>query len=127
MRGTGLTAGPSLACRAAASGEAYTIPFTGESDFVYVDDVAAAFEAAASPGFDGAQVHNVTGELAAAADVAAILNRLVPGARIDAAGPALPVAARIDEGELRQVFPSVPRTALADGIAHTLHYYSERR
>lgn len=38
--GSRLTAGPSLACKAAARGEDYTIPFSGNTDFVYVADVA---------------------------------------------------------------------------------------
>jgi UDP-glucose 4-epimerase len=45
-RETGVSAGPSLACRAAARGETYVIPFTGASGFIYVDDVTAAFEQA---------------------------------------------------------------------------------
>src|SRR5258706_3102744 len=45
-REVGLTAGPSLACRAAARGEPYVIPFTGETDLLYVDDMAACFEIA---------------------------------------------------------------------------------
>jgi len=45
-RETGLTAGPSLACRAAVLRERYTIPYTGKAGLVFVDDVAAAYELA---------------------------------------------------------------------------------
>src|SRR5258706_2109204 len=37
-REIGLSAGPSLACRAAARGEPYVVPFTGSTDFLFVDD-----------------------------------------------------------------------------------------
>jgi nucleoside-diphosphate-sugar epimerase len=43
-RETGLSAGPSLACRAAARGEEYLHPFTGSTGLVYVDDCAALFD-----------------------------------------------------------------------------------
>ena len=42
-RELGLTAGPSLACRAAVRGEPYTIGYTGVVGYDYVEDVARAF------------------------------------------------------------------------------------
>ena len=60
-RELGLTAGPTLACRAAARGEAYVIPFSGATDFIYVDDVAAAFVAPVQRALSGAAVHNLLG------------------------------------------------------------------
>ena len=42
-RKLGLTAGPSLACRAAVRGERYTISYTGVVGYDYVEDVARAF------------------------------------------------------------------------------------
>lgn len=122
-RETGLTAGPTLACRAAARGDDYTIPFGGESDFVFVDDVAAAFEAAATSPLSGAEVYNVTGEIASVAQVADAVMAAAPGARIGADGPPVPVCAHIEDGEVRSVFPSVPRTPLADGVARTVAHY----
>jgi UDP-glucose 4-epimerase len=58
-RTTGLTAGPSLACRAAAKGEPYSIPYSGSAGLIYVDDVAAAYEAALLHEPDGAHVFNM--------------------------------------------------------------------
>jgi len=48
-REVGLSSGPSLACRAALRGEAYTIPFNGPNGLVYVGDVVRAFAAALTP------------------------------------------------------------------------------
>ena len=113
------------ACRAAARGERYTIPFTGETDFVFVDDVAAAFEVAAAAPLEGAGIYNVVGECDTVERVAALIESIAPGVRIDAAGPPLPVAARIEAGDLRTVYPSVQRTSIRDGIERTVAHYRE--
>ncbi|MCP5156604.1 MAG: SDR family oxidoreductase [Ectothiorhodospiraceae bacterium] len=125
-REVGLTAGPTLACRAAARGEPYTIPFSGESDFVFVDDVAAAFEAAATAELRGAEVYNVVGVRAPVADLARRIETVVPGARIDCAGPKVPVCAAIEPGRLREVFSGVPLTGLDEGLRRTVDFYAER-
>ncbi len=125
-RQTGLTAAPSLACRAAARGESAEIPFTGLTDFVYVTDVAAAFAAAAGAEIDGARVYNVTGETMSAAAFAAAVEQQVPGVRITTSGPTLPVAAGMDGAALRRDFPALPLTSVATGIARTIAFYRER-
>ncbi|MEZ5668995.1 MAG: SDR family oxidoreductase [Alphaproteobacteria bacterium] len=122
-RDLGLTAGPSLACRAAAEGRDYTIPYSGPADYVFVGDLVEAFAATAARPPQGAAVYNVVGEQADAADVAAAIMRAAPGAAIRAEGPPLPVAADIAPGTLRDDYPEVPRTGLADGIARTIGFY----
>ena len=62
-RESGGSAGPSLAARAAAWGEAYTIPFSGASGLVYVDDVAAAYEAAVLREIDDARAEETARRL----------------------------------------------------------------
>ena len=62
-REVGSTAGVTLACRAAAVGDFYAIPFTGESDLIFVDDVAAAFEAALTRPIAGAHALTLVGEV----------------------------------------------------------------
>ena len=125
-RETGMTAGPSLAARAAARGEPYTIPYTGPADLIYVGDVVAAFEAAAlGPRHDGAHVFNLPGTMATADDVIAEIRRQVPQARIDASGPTLPHAAKISrDPDLDRFLPNLPRTSLAEGLRATIAYYS---
>lgn len=123
-RETGLTAGPTLACRAAARGEAYTIPFSGRSGFVFADDVAAVFEAATLEPLRGAEVYNLGGEVASVPSVVDVIKDAVPGARIDYSGPAVPTAADIADNGLYQRFAALPRTGLADGLARTLAFYS---
>lgn len=122
-REIGLTAGPSLACKAAAHGQDYTIPFSGPADYVYVGDMAEAFATACQASQEGAAVYNVVGEVAEADALAAEIMRQVPGVTIGAAGPRLPVAAKIDPGTLRTVFPALPRTGIAEGLAATIGFY----
>ena len=123
-RETGLTAGPSLACQAAAHGEAYTIGYSGDSGLIFVDDVAAAYIAAVLREPDGAHVFNLEGEVATTAEVAAEIRRQMPGARIDAAGPLLPLPAHMLPDALSEILPGLPHTKLTDGIARTIAYYS---
>lgn len=122
-RESGLTAGPSLACRAAARGEAYTIPYQGTAGLVFVDDVAAAYEIATLREPDGAHVVNMVGEVASNDDVVAAIKRVVPDARITVSGPVPQFAPDVAPGDVGRILPGVPATSLADGIAQTIDYY----
>jgi UDP-glucose 4-epimerase len=122
-RESGMSAGPSLACRAAARGETYVHPFTGATGLVYVDDCAALFERALTTPLKGAAVFNVIGDVATAEDVLAEIRRNVPAARLSASGPPLPIAAGIAESGLDDMFPERHRTSLAQGIKATIDHY----
>jgi len=122
-RETGLSAGPSLACRAAARGEAYTVPYIGSAGYVYVDDVAAAFESALFTDLPGANVFNLVGEVAPIEDVIQAIRRVVPEAVLNAEGEPLPIASGIGDDNLYDVFHGLQRTALKDGIAATIEHY----
>jgi nucleoside-diphosphate-sugar epimerase len=122
-RESGLTAGPSLACRAAARGEAYTIPYEGTAGLVYVDDVAAAYVIAAMREPDGAHVCNMVGVVASNDDVVAQIKLAVPDARIDISGPVPQFAPEVDPGDIARILPGVPATSLGDGIAQTIAFY----
>ncbi|WP_189042617.1 NAD-dependent epimerase/dehydratase family protein [Aliidongia dinghuensis] len=125
-RETGLTAGPSLACLAAARGEAYDIPYSGAAGLVHVDDVAAAYEAALDRTPDGAHVFNLVGEVASNEAVVAAIRAVVPDAAIGIRGPVLPFASDVEEGELRQVLGDLPQMSLREGIRRTVEYYQQR-
>lgn len=125
-RETGRSAGPSLACRAAARGEAYVHPVTGATGFVYVDDCASLFEQALMTTPKGAAVFNVIGDVATVEDVLAEIRHNVPDARLSASGPPLPVAPGIAEEGLDDLFAGRPRTSLAQGIKATIDHYRAR-
>jgi nucleoside-diphosphate-sugar epimerase len=127
-RESGSSAGPSLACRAAARGDAYTIPFTGSTGLVFADDVAAAYEAALFAPVEGAHVFTLAGEIASVDAVIERLSALAPGARIAAAGAPLPIATEFPhDPALERLLPGLPTTSLEDGLRQTLAFYRARQ
>jgi nucleoside-diphosphate-sugar epimerase len=122
-REIGITAGPTLAMRAAAEGRPYTIPFTGSTGMDFVGDTAAVFARAATETPEGAHVFSLQGTLASTDDILAAIRSAAPGSEIDAHGPHLPIAPRLDEGELRTVFEHLPRTSLDAGTQFTIEHY----
>ncbi|KAB0648077.1 MULTISPECIES: NAD(P)-dependent oxidoreductase [Burkholderia] len=127
-RETGSSAGPSLACRAAARGERYTIPFTGTTGLVFADDVAAAYEAALLAEIDGAHAFTLAGEITPVNTLIERIAAIVPGAHLDAGGPPLPIATAFpDDPALGRLLPGLPRTALDDGLRQTVAFYRRQR
>jgi nucleoside-diphosphate-sugar epimerase len=123
-RETGSSAGPSLACRAAALSCRYTIPFTGATGLVYADDVAAAYEAALFKPGPGARVFTLAGDITPINTVIDMLAEISPEARIDAEGAPLPIATSfpVDE-ELARLFPHLQKTPLLTGVQQTVDFY----
>lgn len=122
-RETGLTAGPSLACRAAARGSAYVIPYRATAGLVFVDDVAGAFEAAVLRPPKGAHVFNLGGVVASNDDIVREILKHEPGASIIIDGPTIPMVPALAEDALDDILPGLPLTSLSDGIAQTLAFY----
>jgi hypothetical protein len=68
-RDDGLTAAPTQAELAAASGQAFHGPYTGRSHFHYADDLARMFLACARADHDGAEAFNIRGPTVDTRDV----------------------------------------------------------
>jgi nucleoside-diphosphate-sugar epimerase len=119
----GASAGPTLACRAAVRGEAFTIPYTGTTGMVYVEDVADAFVRALSAPRQGAHVFNLQGETASTERLRDCIRCLGPQARVEAAGAPLPIAPVLAGDGLRELLPGVMDTPLAQGIGRTIEAY----
>ena len=122
-RESGVSAGPSLACRAAAQGQPYVVGYTGAAGLVYVDDVAEAFAHALLVPAQGASVFNLVGQQYTVDAVIAEVCRQVPTAQLRAEGPPLTIAADVGEPGLDAWLPGRQRTSLADGVAATVAYY----
>ena len=122
-REVGLTAGVTLACREAVAGRPYTIGFSGEQDFVYVEDAAQAFAAAAVARYEGAHAFSLIGSKHDAAAVAAEIRAQSPGAAIAVEGPPVPMAADIRPTPYEFLLGDMPGTSLSDGIARTIAHY----
>ncbi|MGE0774528.1 MAG: NAD-dependent epimerase/dehydratase family protein [Sphingomonadaceae bacterium] len=122
-REKGLSAGPSFACRAAALGESYVMPFSGRTNFVYVDDCASAYEEALFADPRKAEIFNLAGDATTVEHFLNEVRRIVPDARLGAEGAALPFAPDLAPDGRDALLPNVQRTSLADGIAATIDYY----
>lgn len=124
-RDAGLTADPTLAMKAVATGRPYQIRLGGSMDLQYVEDVAEAFIRCLLAPIEGAQVFNLAGEVISMEELIGLLDCLRPGARdlISASGPAVPVACRMDDSALRMAVPGIPKTPLKDGVRRTIEHF----
>ena len=122
-RDQGLTSAATLAMRAAAHGEAFTIPYSGRSLLQYAPDAAAAFIAAARSSFDGAVALNVPGVAASVDELVAAIAAVVPDARIDVTGPPLPFPPELDTTPFASVVGDLPVTPLDEGVAATIEHF----
>lgn len=124
-REAGLTAGPSLACRAAARGESYQIGYTGIAGYDYVEDVAIAFVRGALECPAGATVADLPSEPATPQAIVQQIERCLPEAtgRVAVSGPAIPSNLPSSIKDIRRVLPGWEPTSLANGIAKTIAYY----
>jgi nucleoside-diphosphate-sugar epimerase len=127
-RESGLTAGPSLACRAAVRGERYEIGYTGIAGYDYVEDVARAFVRGVEECPPGATVADLPSEPASTHEIVERIERCCPEAagRIRVSGPPLPSNHPTAPRDIRQVLPGWEPTPLASGIARTIEYHRRR-
>jgi nucleoside-diphosphate-sugar epimerase len=122
-RTMGNSAGLSLACRAAAFGQEYTIPLAGEVEAVYVEDVAAAFVMAALQPCVGAHTFNLIGDRVSVVDYIAAIRQAVPEARILCDGKQHSIAPLRPGRDIREQFCEIPKTSLLEGVLQTIEYY----
>ncbi|HEX3291650.1 MAG TPA: NAD(P)-dependent oxidoreductase [Gaiella sp.] len=122
-RDQGMTSGATMAMRAAARGEPYTIGYSGRAQYDYAPDVARAFVTAAGAERTDAAVFNTHGVGASADDVVAAIRAVVPDAEITWEGETLPFPAELEAvGFDRDVGP-FPRTSLDAGVAATIAHF----
>jgi nucleoside-diphosphate-sugar epimerase len=122
-RETGLSAGPTIACRAAAQGQSYVIPLTGKLGLVYVEDVAAAYFKAVEAPLIGAHTINLTGHAVEMDDVVTEICRIVPGAKITCQGPSLPSVATVRNEWANGLLSFGVERTLKEGLELTVEYY----
>ena len=97
-----------------------------QQDFVYVEDAAAAFIAAALTDYDGAHVFSLTGGTSDVRDVIDAIKYVIPQASISSDGPTVPMASVIAETPYDQLLGPMPRTSLKTGIEKTIAYYKKQ-
>jgi nucleoside-diphosphate-sugar epimerase len=124
-RTLGLTAGPSLACRAAAKKESYTIGYTGTVGYDYVEDVARAFVRGAITTPTGAQVVDLPGEQLTTEQFLRVIEAVEPSCRgrIKVDGPAIPANVPPHPRPITELFPDWQPTTVIDGVVKTIDFY----
>lgn len=124
-RDVGLTAGPSLAARAAIRGETYSIGYTGVVGYDYVEDVARAFVRSAFECPPGASVVDLPGEHATTEQFAAAIIDAVPEAagRITVDGPLIPSNLPPQPNYISTLFPDWRATSIKEGVKKTVEFY----
>lgn len=124
-RDQGLTAGPSLACKAAITGESYNIGYTGLVGYDYVEDVARAFVRAAFECPPGATVVDLESQPATTEDFVREIEALVPTSqgKLSVNGPAIPSNIPPHPNYISTVFSDWQTTSLREGIQRTLAFY----
>jgi nucleoside-diphosphate-sugar epimerase len=129
-RDAGLTSDPTRAMKAAVLGRPFHIRFSGTSDFIHVDDVAAAFVACADRGPDGAHVFNLHGDTRTVAEIVDVVEGSLPASGhglITYGGPSIPMPPALDDSALRSVIDDLPRTSVEDGVRDTLQRFTALR
>lgn len=124
-RDQGLTAGPSLAARAAALGDGYTIGYTGTVGYDYVEDVALAFVRSAIECPAAAAVVDLPGEHATTEDFARAIQTVVPesAGRIRVDGPLIPSNIPTEPNYISNLFSDWRATSLLEGVQKTVDFY----
>jgi nucleoside-diphosphate-sugar epimerase len=127
-RDRGLTADPTLAMKAVAKDEPFTIRVSGYMDLQYVEDVAATFVRSALDPLEGAHVFNLAGTIVRMEDFAERLAVLRPRSRgrVTVSGPQVPVSYRMDASALHAAIPGLPQTSLEDGMQRTLEIFERK-
>lgn len=126
-REVGLTAGPSLAARAAALGESHTIGYVGRTGYDYVEDVAEAFVRAAHVGREGAPVVDLGGETATVEELLDRLGEVVPGSRdrLSAGGATLPAYQPVRPVPIDGLIGDWRPVSLREGLRRTVERYRD--
>jgi nucleoside-diphosphate-sugar epimerase len=126
-RDAGLTSDPTKAMKAAVLGVPFHIRFGGATDFQYVADTAAAFITCADKAPEGAHVFNLHGETVEVARIVEVINEVAGRELATFGGPAIPIAAAINDAAIRRALGDLPSTPLEVGIKETMKQFAALR
>lgn len=126
-RDQGLTSAPTKAMLAAAADKAFTVPFRGLLNFQFAGEVAEIFVRCAEAGIPTGSSHvfDLQGTKATVESVVESIRRVVPSARINVDGSALPFPADFNDAPLRQLIGTWPTMTLDQGIATSIDRFRD--
>ena len=121
--GPGREVGVTLACKAAKQGDSYTVNFSGNAGFVYVQDVADLVEMSIAQIPLGALTININGITTDVSHFINLIKKNIPLASIGIKGNPLSVVDEIRGNEPSNIFKKFKYTSLEDGIKRTIDFY----
>ena len=119
-RDQGLTSAPTRAMLAAALGRPFRFDYDATMMMQHVHEVADALIACVDADVEGAHVLDLGGVKASTGQIAAIIGRIVPDARIEVAATPLAMPVDQDDTDLRRLVGDWPAVGLEDGIERTI-------
>jgi nucleoside-diphosphate-sugar epimerase len=124
-RDRGLTAGVTMAVRAALLGEDFEIGFGGPANMEFVDDVAKGFVLCALKEPDGAPAFNMLGEVLEVEQMVSVIQELFPSSKgkITYLPVRNPMSNLVDDSGIQSLIGPFPRTTFRDGIRLTADYF----
>lgn len=124
-RDQGLTAQPSLAMAAAASGRPYTISHSGYMLFQLAEDLGRVFVAAARSRHAGTACYNIGGTRASIPEVVEAIAKASPESdgQISYTGAAVDSVSRVDSSGLKNLIGDFSYTPLSNGVERTIARY----
>jgi nucleoside-diphosphate-sugar epimerase len=129
-RDTGLTSDPTRAMKAALLGRRFHIRFSGNTDFLYVTDAAAAFIACADSAPKGAHVFNLHGDVVEVGEIVRLIDAGLPShlrGLVSFGGPVIPVAPSMNDRAIRATIGNLSQTPLEAGIRETIRRFASLR
>jgi nucleoside-diphosphate-sugar epimerase len=126
-RDQGMSSAPTVAMLAAAVGDSYQIPFSGNISYVHVEDAALRFVAAVSKSSVGAYVFDLDGTPADIEQVISLIESEQTNAAISYTGDPMPFPAESDNGLLNQFLDIPGCRPMAQGVADTIAVFGQAK
>lgn len=128
-RDLGLTSSPTTAMKHVVQGIPYTIPFCSRQDFQFAPDVGAAAGITAVDSFDGFGVYTLPSHCLSIAQMVEMIQEIakqiegVDDPQISVGDQEVPFICDLESQRIMDQFPSIPHTAISDGIKRTLETF----
>lgn len=123
-RDQGETSAVTSAMRAAALGEAYTVPWTTATCFQFADDIAEMFVRVVAADWEGAHLADMTDNIENTSDIIDAIRTVVPSADVRADGAErLSPTSGFDVAALEKIIGPRPLTPLREGARRTIEHF----
>jgi nucleoside-diphosphate-sugar epimerase len=122
-RDQGMTSKTTVAILAAAAGKPYTIPFRGPVSWLHAGEVASAFIRAVAKVRTGAEVFDINGVASTVEQSVEIIRKVVPEAKIQVSGEALPFPMALSDQPVRNYLGDYGTMPIEEGIRQTCEVF----